>query len=67
MPFNQKQIIEQSKFILSSLQKAFKKQTKTIEDQGQKQFDTLNILKPVKDNKSGEKLSIQENGLNNLF
>ena len=34
LPFNQKQIIEQPKFILPSLGKAFEKQTKTIEDQG---------------------------------
>ena len=37
---NQKQIIEQSKFNYSPLGKAFEKQTKTIEDQGEKQFDT---------------------------
>ena len=33
---NQQQIIEQAKFIYSPLGKAFKKQTKTIEDQGKK-------------------------------
>ena len=33
---NQKQMIEQAKFIYSPLGKAFEKQTKTIEDQGKK-------------------------------
>ena len=33
-PSNQKQIIEQDKFIYYPLGKAFEKQTKTIEDQG---------------------------------
>ena len=33
---NQKQMIEQAKFIYSPLEKAFQKQTKTIEDQGKK-------------------------------
>ena len=37
LPFNQKQIIEQTKFTYSPLGKAFEKQTKTIEDQGKKQ------------------------------
>ena len=33
---NQRQIIEQAKFTYSPLGKAFEKQTKTIEDQGEK-------------------------------
>ena len=37
LPFNQQQIIEQARFTNSPLGKAFKKQTKAIEDQGQKQ------------------------------
>ena len=37
LPFNQKQIIEQTKFTYSPLGKAFEKQKKTIEDQGKKQ------------------------------
>ena len=41
---NQQQIIEQVKFIYSPLGKAFEKQIKTIEDQGQKQVDALNTL-----------------------
>ena len=33
---NQKQTIEQDRFTYSSLEKAFEKQTKTIQDQGKK-------------------------------
>ena len=36
LPSNQKQIIEQAKFTYSPLGKAFEKQIKTIEDQGEK-------------------------------
>ena len=43
---NQQQIIEQAKFTYSPLGKAFEKQTKTIEDQGKKQIDALESLKP---------------------
>ena len=43
-----KNIIEQAKFTYSPLRKAFEKQTKTIEDQGQKQVDSLKTLKPQK-------------------
>ena len=46
LPSNQRQIIEQAKFTYSPLRKAFKKQTKTIEDQGKKQVDALTALKP---------------------
>ena len=46
LPSNQKQIIEETKFIYSPLGKAFEKQAKTIEDQGQKQIDALKNLKP---------------------
>ena len=35
-PSNQKQIIEQAKFTYSPLGKAFEKQIKSIEDQGEK-------------------------------
>ena len=42
---NKQQIIEQVKFTYSPLGKAFKKQTKTIEDQGEKQ------IKAIQDNK----------------
>ena len=42
---SQQQIIEQAKFTYSPLGKAFEKQTKTIEDQGEKQ------IKAIHDNK----------------
>ena len=48
VPSNQQQIIEQAKFSYYPLGKAFEKQTKAIEDQGQKQVEALNILKPNK-------------------
>ena len=35
LPSNQQQIIEQARFTYSPLGKAFEKQTKTIEDQGE--------------------------------
>ena len=44
-PSNQQQLIEQVKFTYSPLEKAFEKQTKTIEDQGKKQ------VKAIQDNK----------------
>ena len=43
LPSNQQQIIEQAKFTYSPLGKAFEKQIKTIEDQGEKQ------IKPIQD------------------
>ena len=51
LPSNQQQIIEQAKFIYSPLGKAFEKQIKTIEYQGQKQVDDLENLKPKKETK----------------
>ena len=45
LPSNQRQRIEQAKFAYPHLEKAFEKQTKTIEDQGEKQ------VKAIKDNK----------------
>ena len=46
LPSNQQQIIEQARFTYSPLGKAFEKQIKTIEHQGQKQVDALKVLKP---------------------
>ena len=46
LPSNQKQIVEQAKFTYFPLRKAFEKQTKTIEDQGKNQVDSLKNLKP---------------------
>ena len=45
LPSNQQQIIEQAKFTDSPLGKAFKKQVKTIKEQGEKQ------IKAIQDNK----------------
>ena len=45
LPSNKQQIIEQAKFTYSPLGKAFEKQIKTIEDQGEKQ------IKAIQDNK----------------
>ena len=39
LPCNQKQIIEEAKYIYSTLGKAFEEQTKTIKDQGEKKID----------------------------
>ena len=55
LPTNKQQIIEQAKFTYSPLGKAFEKQIKTIEDQGEKQVKALNTLKS--DNK---KLTIED-------
>ena len=42
LPSNQKQIIEPAKFTYPPLGKAFEKQTKTIEEQGEKQLKAIN-------------------------
>ena len=61
MPSNQQQIIEQAKFTYSPLGKAFEKQTKTIEDQVQKQAEILKGLKPEAiDSESNNKHSISK-------
>ena len=54
MPSNQQQIIEQAKFTYSLLGKAFEKQIKTIEDQGQKQVEALKGLKTKEQTKATE-------------
>ena len=51
LPSNQQQIIEQAKFTYSPLGKAFDKQIKAIEEQGKKQVDTLENLKPKEQTK----------------
>ena len=51
LPSDQQQIIEQANFTYSPLGKAFEKQIKTIEDQGEKQIDALKDLKPKKQTK----------------
>ena len=51
LPSIQQQIIERDRFTYSPLGKAFEKQIKTIEDQGKKQVDALESLKPKKETK----------------
>ena len=48
LPSTQQQIIEQAKFTYSPLGKAFEKQTKTIEDQGEKQIKAIQDKSPIK-------------------
>ena len=48
LPSNQKQMIEQAKFTYSPLGKAFEKQIKTIEDQGEKQIKAIQNQGQVK-------------------
>ena len=46
LPSDQSRIIEQATFTYSPLGKAFEKQIKTTEEQGKKQVEALEILKP---------------------
>ena len=48
LPSNQQQIIEQVKFTYSPLGKAFEKQIKTNEDQGQEQIKAIQDQGQVK-------------------
>ena len=48
LPSDQSWITEQAKFTYSPLGKAFEKQVKTIEEQGKKQVEALEVLKPEK-------------------
>ena len=48
LPSNPKQMIEQAKFTYSPLGKAFEKQIKTIEDQGEKQIKAIQNQGQVK-------------------
>ena len=56
LPSNQKQMIEQAKFTYSPLGKAFEKQIKTIEDQGEKQIKASKDLKLKDQSKSIEEI-----------
>ena len=67
LPSNQQQIIEQAKFIYSPLGKAFEKQIKTIEDQGQKQVDALKGLKPKAIESKSNNPSISKETCNKIF
>ena len=51
LPSNQQQIIEQAKFTYSPLGKAFEKQIKTIEDQGEKQIKAIQDQGKIKTTK----------------
>ena len=51
LPSNQKEMIEQAKFTYSPLDKAFEKQIKTIEDQGEKQTKAIQNHEQAKTNK----------------
>ena len=54
LPSTQQQVIEETKFTYSPLGKAFDRQIKTIEDQGKKQVDALEKLKPKEETKPTE-------------
>ena len=60
LPSNKQQIIEQAKFTYSPLGKAFEKQIKTIEDQGEKQIKAIqsNKHRSISDNNYKDKLLI---------
>ena len=60
LPSNQQQIIQQAKFTYSPLGKAFEKQTKTIEDQGEKQ------IKAIEDNNK-QLANIHRETIKNIF
>ena len=65
---NKQQIIEQAKFTYSPLAKAFVKQIKTIEDQGEKQVKALNTLKSgSNNNNNNNKLTIEDVIPENVF
>ena len=48
LPSIESGIIEQAKFTFSLLGRAFENQIKTIEEQGKKQVEALEVLKPKK-------------------
>ena len=48
MSSNQQQITEQAKFTYSPLRKAFEKQIKITEDQGEKQIKAIQNQRPIK-------------------
>ena len=67
LPANQRQIIEQAKFTYSPLGKAFEKQIKTIEAQGEKQTMALKEHGKQLDKYSGEKESLAHSKQNDIF
>ena len=67
LPSNQQEIIEQTKFTFSPLGKAIDKQIKTIEDQGRKQVDALEKLKPKEEIKPIEGTSNNQSRAATIF
>ena len=67
LPSNQQQIAEQAKFTYSPLGKAFEKQIKIIENQGEKQVDALKNLKPKKQTKAITYKSDDDNDKNSTI
>ena len=67
LPSNRQQIIEQARFAYSLLWKAFEKQIKTIEDQGKKQVDALENLKPKEERKPIEDKSNNQSKATIIF
>ena len=67
LPSNQKQILEQAKFVYSPSRKAFKKQTKTIEDQGERQIRAIEEHGKQLIKSSSEKISLELLKQKNFF
>ena len=67
LPSNQQRIVEQAKFTYSPLGKAFDKQIKTIENQGEKQVAALKDLKPKEQTKEIESESISKDIYNRIL
>ena len=65
--FNQQQIIEQARFTYSPFGKAFEKQIKTIEDQGQKQVEALKDFKLKEQTKPTEDKSNNQSKATIIF
>ena len=63
----QQQIIEQTKFAYSPLGKAFEKQLKSIEDQGEKRVDVLKDLKQKEQTKPIEDKSNNQSKFTIIF
>ena len=67
LPSYQQQIIGHAKFTYSPLGKAFQKQIKKIEDQGEKQIDALKDLKPKEQTKLIEDKSNNQPKVTTIF
>ena len=67
LPSNQQQITEQAKSTYPPLGKAFEKQIKTIEDQGEKQIAALKDLKQKEQAKPSEDKSNNQSKVSTMF